>query len=112
MTPKRKYLDQKWNAIKRGIPFLISFDEWWSIWQQSGHWDQRGYRQGQYCMSRYNDIGPYSYNNVFIQPIVQNTKDAQIGRKQKHGICPHCGFEGPVNIIGRDHKHINAPRPT
>ena len=58
------------------IEFNLTFDEWFKIWQDSGKYKQRGVRKGQYCMSRYNDIGNYEIGNVFIQPIQQNTKDA------------------------------------
>lgn len=67
----RNRIDCQGNPIE----FNLTFDEWFKIWQDSGHWEQRGIRKGQYCMSRYNDIGNYEIGNVFIQPVQQNTKD-------------------------------------
>jgi hypothetical protein len=54
------------NARLRGIPFLLNFNEWLAIWDASGHWDQRGWRRGQYVMSRPGDTGPYAIDNVAI----------------------------------------------
>jgi hypothetical protein len=68
----RSRIDCQGNPIE----FNLTFDQWFKIWQDSGHWEQRGIRKGQYCMSRYNDIGNYEVGNVFIQPVQQNTKDA------------------------------------
>ena len=85
-TPKDKYRDCKKNAINdRGIPFLLTFEEWWDIWQKSGHWEERGPHIGQYCMSRYGDLGPYVVGNVFIQLTTQNTLDCQTRNKFKVG---------------------------
>lgn len=80
-TDFRKYRAHKDNAKKRNIPFLLSFDEWMDIWQRSGHYNERGNRKGQYCMSRYNDIGAYQIGNVFIQLHSDNINQAWSGRK-------------------------------
>ena len=77
-----QFYSQRASAIRRvdcqgnAIRFNLTFDEWLKIWKDSGHWEQRGVYKGQYCMSRYNDLGNYEIGNVFIQPIQQNTKDA------------------------------------
>jgi hypothetical protein len=84
-TPKDKYRDHKRGATARGINFLLTFDEWWNIWQQSGYWDKRGCKKGQYCMSRIGDIGPYIVGNVFIQTHRQNILDCQNRNKFKTG---------------------------
>jgi hypothetical protein len=100
---------QKCIARKRGIAWQLTFDEWWDIWQQSGHWNDRGRKLNQYCMSRYGDVGPYSTTNVFIQTHIQNSKDANIGHHRNLGItlprhnCPHCGKEGDMGNLKRWH---------
>ena len=71
---KHKYNCQKSKAKHRGIDFELTFDQWWNIWERSGKWDQRGYKKGQYVMSRKNDIGPYAIDNVFIQLSEDNHK--------------------------------------
>lgn len=77
---KLKYELHRNGAHRRNIPFLLSFEEWSDIWQQSGHWDLRGKKKGQYCMSRIGDIGPYAVGNVFIQLSSDNMSQAQKGR--------------------------------
>lgn len=72
----KKYTDQKSKAKCRGIEFKLTFEEWWDIWQQSGKWDQRGIRKGQYVMSRYKDQGAYEIGNVHIQTVGDNNKEA------------------------------------
>lgn len=49
----------------RGIGFELTIWEWWTIWQESGRWDQRGRGHG-YMMCRKGDVGPYAVGNVFI----------------------------------------------
>lgn len=83
---KRKYKCHKDAAKSRNIDFLLTFDEWWDIWNQSGKWEERGRKRGQYCMSRYGDTGSYSADNVFIQPHGQNIKDANKGRIKSNKI--------------------------
>lgn len=77
---RRVFTQQKSNATARGIPFLLSFDVWWSVWQGSGHWEKRGKRAGQYCMCRFGDAGPYEIGNVFIGPVQENVGVAQRGK--------------------------------
>lgn len=66
-NPERAaFKSQRNRAKRRGIPFLMTFDEWWKVWQDSGRWDQRGRLEGQYVMARFGDSGPYAINNVRI----------------------------------------------
>jgi hypothetical protein len=75
------YVDQKVAARGRGINFLLTYEEWLKIWQDSGHLHERGRGIGQYCMSRKNDIGPYSKDNVDIILGSQNAIQAPIGKR-------------------------------
>ncbi len=77
---RHKYACHKSKAKQRGIEFNLTYEEWWHIWQKSGKWEQRGPNKGQYVMSRYNDIGPYEIGNVFIQPSVENRREAMLGK--------------------------------
>lgn len=117
---RSKYATHKGGAVSRGIPWEFTFDTWWELWERSGKWDQRGNKHGQYCMSRYGDVGPYSPSNVFIQTRDDNIKDAHIGSKRtdetKKNIsmskkgktlpklqCPHCKREIGIQNIYRFH---------
>jgi hypothetical protein len=82
-NPRARYFNHKARAKRRGIPFLLTFDEWWKIWQDSGHWEERGIRKGQYVMCRKGpDIGAYEIGNIFIATNARNLHDANVGRKQ------------------------------
>lgn len=91
-TPKGKFSIQKRAARKRGIEFILSFDEWWKLWQDSGKWEERGTSSNQYCMCRTNDVGPYEVGNVRIDTMNSNSKENykimgtdELGRyKNKH----------------------------
>lgn len=75
---KRRFCDQRCSsrsrldANKEPIQWKLTFEEWYSIWISSGHYAERGRGHGKYCMSRKNDIGPYSIDNVEIKLHVQN----------------------------------------
>jgi hypothetical protein len=127
---KRAYAAHKCSAKKRGIEFLLSFEEWYNIWQQSGK--QRGRGSDLYCMARHNDIGPYAIGNVSIITNRENlslgNKDRWIGKfvddSTKHKIklarskqknvgydktiysCPHCSqqIRSKSNLI----QHVRA----
>ena len=79
-----KFIAHRNGAINiRGIPFTLTFEEWWDIWDKSGKYEERGTLRGQYGMSRYNDVGPYAIGNVFIQLGIHNVSQAWTGRKHK-----------------------------
>ena len=65
----------RFNAKKRDIQFLLTFDQWLKIWEDSGYFDKRGCRRGQYCMARFNDRGSYKTNNVKIILHTDNTSE-------------------------------------
>lgn len=71
------YAQHKKNSGQRGIEFLITFPQWWGVWQKSGKWAQRGRGQG-YVMARTGDVGPYTVGNVYICTQSQNSKDSFI----------------------------------
>lgn len=60
----KDYHAHKSRATRRGIEFLFTFKEWKTMWDNSGK--IRGRASDEYCMARYNDVGPYSVDNVSI----------------------------------------------
>lgn len=78
-TPSGKYSAQKYQAERRGVKWQITFDEWFSIWEVSGKWDERG--SDGYCMCRKGDVGPYHKDNVYIALASQNKQDAWFNNK-------------------------------
>lgn len=71
-TPRGQYAKHKGNAKRRGIPFELTFDQWWAIWQESGLWKCRGAYAGGAVMMRNGDTGPYAVGNVRIGSHVDN----------------------------------------
>lgn len=119
---KKKYWAHYTNATRRQISFELTYEEWICIWLNSGHWHQRGNKLNQYCMSRYNDVGPYSVTNVFIQLTAHNThqanknkpktantrrnmSQAKIGKIKIKSCCIVCKNVISVNNIN---KHYNS----
>jgi hypothetical protein len=64
--PKDAFRNHRSRAKRRGIPFLLTYEEWLSIWEASGHLHEKGRGADKYCMGRYDDRGPYAVGNVEI----------------------------------------------
>lgn len=67
------YRTHKANAKKRGIGFLLTYQEWLKIWVDSGHLSERGNKPDQYVMARNRDRGPYAVGNVRIITARENS---------------------------------------
>lgn len=106
-TPMGKYIAQRMRARQRGISWELTFEEWWDIWNKSGKWEQRGKTMDSYVMSRKNDTGPYSKENVFIQThwanTIENRKSRGIFKKPKKDI-------STVRLNAWDYPHENLDR--
>ena len=85
-SPKEKFWKHKGRAKERNIPFLLTFEEWWKIWEDSGYWHERGHRKGQYVMARFGDKGPYATWNVKIITNRENSKEGNIGKHHGLGV--------------------------
>lgn len=81
ITPMFKYHVHKNGAKKRGIGFLLSFEEWWGIWEP--FWLRRGKSKDSLVMCRYNDSGPYAKDNVYIDTYSNNSRLAVILKPHK-----------------------------
>jgi hypothetical protein len=79
---RRRYHRHKCVAKQRKVPFELSYNEWITIWLESGKYDMMGSGKGKFCMSRCNDVGPYSIDNVFIQLHTDNQIQGVKGRKK------------------------------
>lgn len=69
---RRAFAFQANSARGRGVPFLLSFDEWLKVWTDSGHLERRGRRSGCYVMGRKGDAGAYEIGNVEIVTVREN----------------------------------------
>jgi hypothetical protein len=77
---RKAYTQHKSNAKQRGIPFLLTFEEWKEVWLASGKWELRGRGADKYCMCRTGDAGAYAVGNVFIDRNAQNVSDGNKGK--------------------------------
>ena len=71
-TPIGKYSKHKTSAKERGVPFLLTFDEWWGVWKY--YWHMRD-GTGNLHMCRTNDEGGYELGNVRIDTKGNNTRE-------------------------------------
>lgn len=74
-TDRGKYKQHKANAKRRGVEWLFTFETWLKFWKDSGKWEKRGNRKGQYQMARKLDRGPYSPENCRIVKQEHNTAE-------------------------------------
>lgn len=94
-TPIGAFCRQRQSAKNRGIEWSLTLADWWSVWQESGKWPERGRGHGHYVMSRYGDEGMYTLENVFIQLADCNGIDAplrdrlQLDSARKAGVARH-----------------------
>lgn len=77
------FREQRYAAKQRGIAFLLTFEEWFEIWQTSGKLHMRGRLRGQWVMGRRGDKGAYEVGNVQIIGMGKNSSDAQRRRWRK-----------------------------
>lgn len=77
---RQAFISQRHKAKKRGIAFLLTFEEWKQIWETSGCYHLRGRGSLKYCMARHNDTGPYAVGNVSI---ITNAQNLYIGNKDR-----------------------------
>jgi len=75
-----KYKMQQRNATDRGIPFLLTYEEWLKVWNDSGKLEQRGRGADKFCMCRVGDLGSYEVGNVFIGTGRENVRAGNLGK--------------------------------
>lgn len=89
-----KYNSQRHAAIRRGISWELTFEQWIEWWKATSKYHLRGRKGHEYCMCRIGDKGPYSLDNIYCATNNQNTRDARLnGKNPKFGKC-HTGFLG------------------
>lgn len=84
--PFDRFKQQRWRALGRGIEWQLTFDQWMQIWNESGHFHQRGKKAGQYVMARAGDVGPYSVGNVRICLFTENVAEARSLQPQSFSV--------------------------
>lgn len=80
MKPILAFQRHRASAKKRGIPFEMTFDEWWAIWKDWFHLRGRG--KNALCMARNGDTGPYAVGNVYLTTNLGNLLEAAARREK------------------------------
>jgi hypothetical protein len=73
-----KYHHQRRTALKRNIDWCFSYPQWVRWWEKQlgKNWFvKRGAGPDQYCMARFNDVGPYQEDNVKCVLWSENRKE-------------------------------------
>lgn len=86
----RKRAKNRTDKLGNPIQFLLTFEQWWQVWQDSGKWEQRGIGRDAFCMARNNDVGNYEVGNVTIKTQAANMSEAKKGSDpwNKGQVCP------------------------
>lgn len=101
-TPTGAFILQRRNANDREIAWNLTLWEWWTIWKESGKWEERGRGSG-YVMCRYGDAGAYEIGNVFIAPARLNNS-LRKGKKSGLPIGVHAygnKFSSLAMVVGK-----------
>src|SRR6185503_17159851 len=70
------------NGVKRrGIQFLLTWEQWRGWWLTDGRWANRGCHTGGFVMARKGDYGPYALDNIFCCTNGENGAAAARDRK-------------------------------
>jgi hypothetical protein len=111
-TPRYYYNSHKQTAKQRCIPWEFTFETWWKVWEESGKWEGRGCKKGEYGMNRHNDVGPYSPTNVSIGEAGQNARVAlkDWGKKKRAREAKENGESGlqPERLSTQTEKMLGA----
>lgn len=90
-TMRRRYYMLKSNARRRarlaGTPseFDLTLIEWYTIWQESGHYEDIGTGRGKYVMARRDTTQDYSIHNVEIISNNDNIQKNHLGVSKNRG---------------------------
>src|SRR5258706_9221221 len=62
-----QYLTHKRDALRKGVAYDISFEDWKDMWNSSGHFQDKGSKTGQYTMVRLDKTKPFTFGNIEIK---------------------------------------------
>jgi hypothetical protein len=97
-TPRARFAQHKAGAKKRGIEFLLTFEQWWGLWEP--HWEKRGLRALDMCMCRKADKGPYEVGNVRIATVKENQQERALEYRTAHAQRKYRVKKDPRTLIG------------
>lgn len=78
-TPIGAFCRQRASATRNGHAWGLSLGQWWSIWQESGKWEERG--RGRYVLGRRDRSQGFTVENCEIRSSSENS----IQTRREHG---------------------------
>lgn len=85
---RKAFSDQRRNARRRGVEFLLTFSQWTEWWESqlgSDWFAKRGCRSSLYCMARIGDSGAYELGNIKCLLHSENVTDASTNNVIAYG---------------------------
>lgn len=81
---KKAFLNQKGNAVQRGIEFKLTFEEWLAFWGDDI--DRRGRARHDLQMQRFGDRGAYELGNIKKGTPLENARTAGLCKQARNGL--------------------------
>ena len=79
---KTKWINKRVNAKKENIEFKLTYDEYCTLVKEAGlKSSQLGFSGDGYVLARYNDDGPYAYDNCRFILQSENAKEKKISAR-------------------------------
>jgi len=119
MSPMRlglqAYENQVYAAKQRGIPWGLTYGQWWRWWQRDDgtgkpRWLRRGNRAGCLMMLRKGDKGPYALGNVYCGTPTDNAADRR--RHTPSTPSPECIAAGVAALRAYNAREVIGPDGT
>ena len=102
---RRKYLQHRANAKGRGILWLFNYITWIKIWYESGRWEERGCRKGQYDPDTRKKISNALKGRSFSKEHRLNLSVSATGRKHTELTKSKMSLSRMGRKISDEHKH-------
>lgn len=104
--PWERFVDNVETAERRGIAWMLSFQEWWTLWKP--HYHERGPKRGEKVLCRYLDQGDYRIGNVRVDLGVNNLVEKGVANRLKF---PGRVANGPTHASTVLRNEYSAKRP-
>ena len=97
------------NTKRRKLDFLFTFREWWSWWQVDDRWSRRGVGRDKLVMSRFNDSGPYSPDNVYCSTHHDNCREISANAMRRRHEGPESPSQKSTYQSDKRRRHVITP---
>ena len=87
------YIQHKAQCNQRDIGFDLTFDEWLTVWTESGLIKERGTTRNQAVMGRKDKTGPFAKDNVEIVRAWQNMANRDFSSNKRRVTTPVGEFD-------------------